>query len=121
MVLANKNPNTGLCFGSSPPSQSSRLQCMSRYSAQAVLLNARSISNKGFILNYLISTYNLDVFLIAETWVTPGDEGTFLEPFSTGYSFMSTPRGFYDPSLLLMLAFGTACLHATFKRMDLSA
>lgn len=43
----------------------------------AALLNARSLTNKSFILNNFIFTRDLDFFLLKETWLKQGEQGLF--------------------------------------------
>ena len=61
-------------------------------SARAALLNVRSLKNKTFIVNDLISTHDLDFFLLTETWQKPADNSAFSELLPPGYSFFSTPQ-----------------------------
>ncbi len=42
------------------------------------LINARSLVNKTFLLNYFFTTHALDFMFITETWIMVGD----LSPFS---------------------------------------
>ncbi|XDV17969.1 hypothetical protein PO909_023757 [Leuciscus waleckii] len=59
---------------------------------RAALLNARSVTNKTFVLNDFISTRELDIFFLTETWIKPGDNSAFSELLPPGYSFLNTPR-----------------------------
>lgn len=56
------------------------------------LLNARSVANKSFILNDLITTRNLDFMFITETW-QKSEEYVFMnELCPPGCSFTCAPR-----------------------------
>lgn len=56
------------------------------------LINARSISNKSFLLNDFISNKDVDILCITETWLSAGDSDCLLEVSSTDFNFLSTPR-----------------------------
>ncbi len=57
------------------------------------LINARSLSNKTFILNDLFASNKLDFLFVTETWLKGGDMSSLSELSSAGCSFFfSTPR-----------------------------
>ena len=60
--------------------------------AMFVLCNIRSLSNKSFILNYLILFHNLDLLLITETWLKPGDYSPLIELCPLDYMTFNLPR-----------------------------
>ncbi|GAA6088096.1 uncharacterized protein LOC116682632, partial [Tachysurus ichikawai] len=55
------------------------------------LCNARSLNNKTFVLNDVISSLNLDLFFLTETWLPPGDVRAFSEILPSGYLYLNTP------------------------------
>ncbi len=56
------------------------------------LINARSLSNKSFILNDFFLSYDLDFLFITETWLNIGDMAPFSELSPPDCSFFSSPR-----------------------------
>ena len=56
------------------------------------LCNIRSLNNKTFVLNDVISSHNLDLFFLTETWLPPGDVSAFSELLASGYLYLNTPR-----------------------------
>ncbi|XP_026055013.1 uncharacterized protein LOC113108674 [Carassius auratus] len=56
------------------------------------LLNARSISNKAFILNDFMMSCSLDFFFITETWLNPGDQMALGELTPPGCDSLNSPR-----------------------------
>ncbi len=55
------------------------------------LINARSLVNKTFILNYFFTLHTLDALCITETWIKPGDLSPFTELVPQGCSFLNSP------------------------------
>lgn len=55
-------------------------------------MNARSVSNKTFILKDFFPTQNLDFLFIIETWLNNGDSAPFSELFPPGCAYFKTPR-----------------------------
>ncbi len=47
---------------------------------KVALINAGSLINKTFLLNYFFTSHALDILCIKETWIKPGD----LSPFTAG-------------------------------------
>ncbi|XP_034031701.1 proline-rich protein 5-like [Thalassophryne amazonica] len=74
-----------------PVSCAALRRTMSPKPVHAALLNAHSILNKMFVLNDLISSQKLDLFMLTETWLKPGDNSAFSELLPSGYSFLSAP------------------------------
>ncbi|KAI5608745.1 hypothetical protein C0J50_12193 [Silurus asotus] len=56
------------------------------------LCNIRSLNNKTFVLNDVISSHNLDLFFLTETWLPPDDVSAFSEILPSGYLYLNTPR-----------------------------
>lgn len=56
------------------------------------LVNARSICNKTFILNYFFTRHNLDILFLSETWAGVGEFSVFKELCPSNCCFISTPR-----------------------------
>ncbi|GAA6093891.1 RNA-directed DNA polymerase from mobile element jockey-like, partial [Tachysurus ichikawai] len=55
-------------------------------------VSERSLNNKTFVLNDVISSHNLDLFFLTETWLPPGDVSAFSEILPSGYLYLNTPR-----------------------------
>lgn len=51
------------------------------------LINARSISNKTFILNDFISSRKLDFMFVTETWLNDGDLDYLSETSPSDFNF----------------------------------
>ncbi len=56
------------------------------------LVNARSLSNKTFILNDFFTSHALDFLFVTETWLKNGDISSLGELSPSDCSFYSTPR-----------------------------
>lgn len=56
------------------------------------LINARSLSNKTFILNDFFTAHRLDFLLVTETWLNVGDFVPLVEVCPDDCHFLSTPR-----------------------------
>lgn len=56
------------------------------------MLNARSIANKSFLCNDIITLHNIDFFLISETWLTGGHNIPLAECSPPGFTFLYEPR-----------------------------
>ncbi len=56
------------------------------------LLNVRSLSNKTFIINYLILDNKIDCMFLTETWLSTDGPATLLEASSTNYNFSFSSR-----------------------------
>ena len=56
------------------------------------LVNARSITNKSFILNELIVSKALDFLFLTETWQRSEDYASLIELSPSNYKFICTPR-----------------------------
>lgn len=56
------------------------------------LVNARSLSNKTFILNDFFISHALDVLFVTETWLKNGDQSSLSELSPSDCSFYNTPR-----------------------------
>lgn len=82
----------GCVRGNLCPLNHATQQSVNCRSVHAALINTRSLTNKTFILNDLISTHDLDFLMLTETWLKPGDNSAFSELLPPGYSFLSTPR-----------------------------
>lgn len=82
----------GCVQGNLRPLSRAAQQTVRHRSVRTALLNTRSLANKTFILNDLISTHDLDYLMLTETWLKPGDNSAFSELLPQGYSFLSTPR-----------------------------
>ncbi|KAI2645342.1 hypothetical protein H4Q32_028855 [Labeo rohita] len=61
-------------------------------SFRMALCNTRSLNNKTFVLNDAITSHNLDLFFLTETWLCPGDDSAFSELLPFGYFYFNTPR-----------------------------
>ncbi len=46
---------------------------------KVALINAGSLINKTFLLNYFFTSHALDILCITETWIKPGDLSPFTE------------------------------------------
>ena len=60
--------------------------------ANFALFNARSLSNKTFILNDLITSHKLDFLILTETWLKTGDCSHLIELCPPQYSYFNSPR-----------------------------
>ncbi len=58
------------------------------------LINARSITNKTFLLIDFFSSNNLDFLFVTETWLTPEDRASLSELCPTNSNYLSCPRTF---------------------------
>ena len=56
------------------------------------LLNVRSLSNKTFIINDLISDNKIDCMFLTETWLSADGPATLLEASPTNYNFSFSAR-----------------------------
>lgn len=56
------------------------------------LLNVRSLTNKSFIVNDLISTHNLDITLLTETWLDRNGTVALIETAPPNFKFLQTTR-----------------------------
>ncbi len=56
------------------------------------LVNARSVSNKTFILNDFFTSRGLDFLFLTETWTGADESSIFGELCPLNFSFISTPR-----------------------------
>lgn len=56
------------------------------------LVNARSLSNKSFILNDFFTSHSLDFLFVTETWLKNGELSALGELSPSDCSFYSTPR-----------------------------
>ena len=56
------------------------------------LINARSITNKTFILNDFFTSRNLDFMFLTETWLRAGEFTAFAELLPPDCTFINTPR-----------------------------
>ncbi len=56
------------------------------------LINARSLVNKTFLLNYFFTTHALDFMFITETWIKVGDLSPFSDLVPAGCTFFNLPR-----------------------------
>lgn len=61
-------------------------------STRCVLVNARSVMNKLFILKDFFITHSLDLFFIMETWINLGESIAFSELLPPACTFINTPR-----------------------------
>ena len=57
-----------------------------------VLLNVRSLRNKGDFIIYYISEHDIDVMCLTETWLTANDESLLHTLIPAGYGFRHLPR-----------------------------
>ena len=55
------------------------------------LINARSITNKSFVLNYFFIYRDLDFMLLTETWLHISESTAFFELLPPDCSFFSSP------------------------------
>lgn len=60
--------------------------------SKMALINARSLVNKTFILNDFVVSNDLDMLLITETWLRPGDLAPLTELLPQDYLFLNSPR-----------------------------
>ena len=80
-------------------STSLQLQNYSQESAPArtvklALLSVRSLANKSFLINDLISTHDLDFLLLTETWLNEANSAvTLIESAPPNYDFLSIKKG----------------------------
>ena len=56
------------------------------------LINAWSITNKTFVLNYFFTSRDLDFMLLTETWLHIGESTAFYELLPPDCTFFSSPR-----------------------------
>ncbi len=56
------------------------------------LINARSLVNKTFLLNYFFSSHSLDFMFITESWTKVGDLTPFSELVPSDCTFFNFPR-----------------------------
>ncbi len=56
------------------------------------LVNARSLSNKTFILNDFFTSHAMDFLFVTETWLKNGDISSLGKLSPSDCSFYSTPR-----------------------------
>ena len=56
------------------------------------LINARSVANKTFILNDVLTSKKLDFLFITETWLRGGDLSSFVELCPPHCGFLNSPR-----------------------------
>ncbi len=74
-------------------------------SVRMVLVNARSLTNKTFILNDFYTSNNLDFLFIVETWMNAVDSTPIVEVTPTMCDFFSSPRGSGQGGGLTILLF----------------
>lgn len=68
-------------------------QCPPTISTKAALLNIRSLSNKSFLVNDLITTNNRDFMLLCETWLHSSNSAPVLiKSAAPNFKFMSVSR-----------------------------
>lgn len=65
---------------------------MCMHSIRVVLVKARSVVKKSFILNDFFNSHHLDFLFIAETWLRDGDLSPFTEGVPSGCNFFNSPR-----------------------------
>lgn len=56
------------------------------------LLNVRSLTNKSFLVNDLISNHNLDFTLLTETWLDRNGTVALIETAPPNFKFIQTTR-----------------------------
>ncbi len=56
------------------------------------LINAHSVVNKTFLLNYFYSSHNLDFLFITESWIKVGDLTPFSDLIPADCTFFNSPR-----------------------------
>ena len=56
------------------------------------LINARSVANKTFILNDVITSHELDFLFVTETWLSIGDLSPFTDLCPPQWGFLNSPR-----------------------------
>ncbi len=56
------------------------------------LVNARSLANKSFILNYFFTSNNLDILYVTETWLGVGESSVFSEVLPLNCSYLNSPQ-----------------------------
>lgn len=67
--------------------------CVHTPITKMALLNVRSLSNKYFLINDLISTHKLDFLLLTETWLDHNSaETTLIETSPPDFVFTYAPR-----------------------------
>lgn len=56
------------------------------------LIKACSVANKTFILNDIITSHELDILFVTETWLRTGDLSPFTELCPPQWGFLNSPR-----------------------------
>ena len=56
------------------------------------LLNTRSLTNKTFILNDMVTSHNLNFLFLTETWLNVGDLSPFGDLCPPNFAFLNSPR-----------------------------
>ncbi len=64
----------------------------SKFNTSQALLNVRSLTNKSFLINELISSHSLDFTLLTETWLDINGAATLIETVPLNFSFFHTTR-----------------------------
>ncbi len=93
--IGSNDKSRGINFGNitllkHAPLSSRRSACTT--TAKMALVNARSISNKSFILNDFFTSHSLDFLFITETWLKHGDLMPLVEIAPLDCAFFSSPR-----------------------------
>ena len=75
------------------PLATHQIQLSGSNNIKAALLNVRSLSNKSLLINDLISSHNLDLMFLTETWLDTNNRVAVLtESAPPNFSFLDTPR-----------------------------
>lgn len=74
------------------PLSKASASCTILRSPKIALINAHSLVNKTYILNYFITAHDLDFLFITESWVKVGDLSPYSELVPADYYFYNAPR-----------------------------